>query len=955
MVYLLRFVTTLFIASLLIGTAWVSAQTSYTIDGVTYQSDDLLPIDPALRTGELDNGLNYYIRKNQEPENRARFGLVIDAGSLLEEDDQQGVAHFLEHMLFNGTESFSGNELDDYIESIGMKFGAHLNAYTSFDETVYFLEIPMDNPEFLETGIQILQEWASAATLELEEIDKERGVVIEEERARMQNVSGRVSQVMVPFTYGSSRYAERLPIGKVDILGTAPREAFTRYYDTWYRPDLMALIAVGDFDVDDIESKIKESFSPLQNPSELVERTQYDIEAEEGTRYLVFEDSEFPYVLAQISLTDATEDLVSFENYRDLVKGSLFSSMFNLRLEEKGREADTPFLFSQLSSSNISRRANSVEFAFVTDENQEALEAGFKGMYEEINRVAQFGFTEGELDRAKENLLTGYKENFDQRTDRDNSGFVSEYTRLYLENEASPGIEFEYALVQEILPTINTADFADFQELIVSEDNRAIALLAPEKDGLELPDETGLAAIVEVAQTTEAEAYKDDISDAQLFTADLTPIPSGKVNYNETLELFDFTLENGITVYFKETDYTPEEVNMSASSAGGLSLLEDYDYLEGSYINSILSDSGIAEFDASQLIKLLSGENVGVGVSFSDYSEGFSGNAATEDLERLFQLVYLNVTEPRKDEVAFDRFVEQASAALQNRAQNPQAAFQDALTEVLYGDNVRFNVPSVEEIQEIDFDRAFEIYQERVSNLDDLKVFFVGDTTLENIQELSEKYLANIEIPTEAEKTINRQPTPPPAGVTVRKVYKGQEEQSAVHIEFSGAFDASLKNRVDMVFASEVMNIMARESLREDLGGVYGVSVRSNIQFEPYDRFTFSIDFGCDPERVDELVDAIFEIIEELRTNGAPEETLTKVIEQRKRSHEERLTENSYWSSILSFYYTIRTQEDPAQILGLPEVYESVTSEDVQNVAKVYLNPENYIKVVLYPEAYENQ
>ncbi len=943
---------------LLLSTMNSTAQHSYTIDGTTYQSEDLLPQDPGLISGELDNGLNYYIHKNQEPPNRARFSLVIDAGSLLEDPDQQGVAHFLEHMLFNGTKSFSGNEIDNYLESIGMDYGAHLNAYTSFDETVYFLEIPMDNPEFLDTGMKILQEWASEATLEVEEIDKERGVVIEEERARLQNVNGRVSEVMVPFTYGNSRYAERLPIGKIDILETAPREAFTRYYDTWYRPDLMAVIAVGDFDVAEIEEKIKASFSGLTNPVDAKERTQYTIEEEEDTRYLVFEDPEFPYVLAQISISNKNEDLASFNSYREFVKGMLFADMFTLRLEEKGREANTPFLFSQLSNSNIARLTNTIDFVFVPQENQEALEAGFESMFEEINRASQFGFTEGELERAKENLLTGYEQSYDQRTDRDHNSFVDEFVRLHLEGEASPGIEFEYALVQEILPTIGLEDFAELQALIASQDNRAIALLAPEKEGLTLPNESELSALIESLQTTEVEAYQDDVGDAELFTTELTPVESSDYSYNDVLDLHSFKLANGMTVYFKQTDFTPEEVSVTASSSGGLSLLEDEDYLEGAYINSIIADSGVSDFDASQLIKLLTGENVGAGTSISDYSEGFGGTAVTEDLERLFQLIYLNITDPRKDELAFERFVEQATASLANRGENPQAVFQDKIIEIVYNNNIRFKVPSVEEIQALDFDRAFEIYQERMANLDNLQVVFVGDTSLEEIRRLSELYLANIpmlEQAKEGETIVNRQPTPRAPQVIIENVYKGLEEQSAVHIEFSGAFDATLKNRIDLTFTSEVMGIMAREVLREDLGGVYGVGVRSNIQFEPYDRFTFSIDFGTDPERVDELVEAIFEIIHELRTKGAPEDTLAKVIEQRKRNHEERLTENSYWSSILSFYYGTRTQENPEQILDLPQVYESVTSEDIQTMAKVYLRPQNYVQVVLYPEAYEDQ
>jgi len=374
---------------LLYGSSLALTQTSYTVNGTTYQSDDQLPTNPEMLIGELENGLNYYIRENQEPPNRARLGLVVDAASLLEEDNQQGIAHFLEHMMFNGTASFSGNEIIDYTRSIGMDFGPHLNAYTSFDETVYFFEFPMDDPQFLDTGIQILKEWASEATLDIEEIDKERGVVIEEERLRDQNLNGRLSKAIIPFRYGDSRFAERIPIGKLDILETAPREAFMSYYKTWYRPDLMAVIAVGDFDASEIEAKIIEAFSPLTNPDNPQPRTRYEVPIQEGTRYLVIEDPEMPVVQAQISLTSQTEDLVTFDNYRDMVLGFLFTDMFNLRLEEKSREENPPFIFSQISASNLTRRTSTVDFTFVTEESQKGLEAGFKGMYEEINRESK--------------------------------------------------------------------------------------------------------------------------------------------------------------------------------------------------------------------------------------------------------------------------------------------------------------------------------------------------------------------------------------------------------------------------------------------------------------------------------------------------------------------------------------------------------------------------------------
>lgn len=937
-----------------LGFGLVGAQTDLelnpvTFDGATLSPDDPLPVDPALRTGMLDNGLSYYIRQNTEPRNRAELALVINAGSLQEDDDQQGVAHFLEHMLFNGTENFEGQELVSYLERIGMEFGPDVNAYTSFEETVYTLTIPLDDEETVQTAFQILSEWAARATLEAEEIEAERGVIVEEERLRDQNVNGRLRDQILPALFGDSRYAERLPIGDMDVVRSAPREAFTRFYDSWYRPDLMAVIAVGDFDVDVFEGYIRDAFSPLENPATEVSRGDYDVPEHDDTRYLITADPEFPVTYVEIDLKRPSQTTQTVGDYAKDLASSLFSSMLNTRLTERGREADTPFLQASVSGSGLTRDVETIELGVVTDDGQ-AL-AGLEALLEEVERARRFGFTESEFDRAKENLLSILERNAKEQEDISSAAFINFLTSTFLEGSVLTTNEADFALAEEIVPQLGLEDINAFTEELLATDNRVVLVLAPEKAGLELPNQTEVAAVISDAQAHELDPYEDAETAESLIETPPEPAAVTGETYLEDLDVTLLALENGVRVVVKTTDFTASEVLMSAVSYGGASLVSDEDYPEATLISSVISDSGVGPFDRNELSRLLTGKNVSFNVSIGDLTEDFSGYADSDDLETLFQLIYLYATQPRRDEVAFARTQDQLRASLRNRDSQPQAAFSDALNTALYGDAPRYTPLTLAEVDALDYARAFDIYQERFADMSDFVFTFVGDVTVDDIRELALRYLGTLPAAGNGETFADVEPDLPGEVVT-NVVYKGQEEQSLVQLRFFGELNPTRDERLKLLLLDNILNIRMTQELREELGGVYSPSVFSSVSQNPDPSYALGLQFSADPGRVDELVSASFEVFMDIRVNGPDEDTFAKAKEQLRRNYEEGFEQNSFWRSILEYYLALSPDESPQELLNYEAELDELTLQDLRETAQTYIQSDRYAGVVLYPADY---
>ncbi|MEZ4868332.1 MAG: insulinase family protein [Caldilineaceae bacterium] len=909
----------------------------------------VLALDPAVRSGVLENGFTYYIRHNEEPHQRAELWLAINAGSLLEQEDQLGLAHFLEHMLFNGTRRFEGQALIDFLESVGMEFGPDVNAYTSFDETVYTLQIPTDEPETIKTAFNVLEDWAGYASLTSEEIDKERGVIVEEWRQREQNASGRLREQIIPALLGDSQYSKRLPIGDMEIVRNAAREAFVRFYEQWYRPDLMALVVVGDVDVDQMEGLIQEHFSTLSTPTDPQPRPTFDVPEHSEPRYLIATDPEYPYTVVQVEHKRPAHPLQTVDDYRIRLVNHLIDTMLNQRLDELRRQADAPFLFAFTGDGNFVRPVDSYSVAAQVQDEQ--ILTGLEALLTEVERAQRYGFTDSELARAQDDLLRVYENLYQDRNNRENSLLAQEYLNLFLAGTAAPGIETEYALAQELIPAITLEEVNTQAQTLVSAENRVALVIAPEKEGLTPPTAAELSAVFDTVLAKELEPYVDQTAGQTLLAEipEVTPIVAEQTLPD--LEATEIELANGVHVVMKTTDFKDDEILFAATSPGGSSVVADGDYLEAANVVQIITESGVGAFNQTELTKLLAGKLVSVSPTIGELHEGFTGSVAPADLETAFQLIYLYATQPRADEAAFAVFMEQQRAFLKNRELTPTSALQDALEEALCGESIRCRTPTLAEVEAFDFDRSMEIYRERFADMDDFTFLFVGNFEQARLQELAQRYLGAL--PTTPRTETWRDVAPDaPEGVIEKNAYKGQDEQSIVYLIFTGPIEPTPANRLQVKAVEGVMDILLREELREKLGGVYSPFVFSDVAQEPNQEYTIGVGFSCDPQRVDELVNAVFAQIADLQENGPSATNLEKVQEQQRRNLEENLEQNSYWLNQLTFYVE-HPDADPHTLTEQQDAIHALTAADIQAMAQQILNNQRYVKAVLYPAAYK--
>lgn len=918
---------------------------------LTDKSSDAIPLDSNVRTGELANGLRYYIRKNDEPKKRAELRLAINAGSLLEDDDQKGIAHFVEHMLFNGTRRFEKAELVNFLERTGMRFGADVNAYTSFDETVYMLTIPTDSAEILEKSFDVLEDWAAYATLADEEIDKERGVVVEEWRRSTQNAGGRIRNQTLPVLLGGSRYEMRIPIGDTTTLKNAEYDVFKRFYKDWYRPDLMAVVAVGDFDVDEIEGKIKAHFSNLENPENAPERKSYEVPGHEETLFAIVTDPEYPFSTVETYYKRDAETFETVGQYRSLIVGRFFTSMLNKRLSEISRRPNPPFIGASVSKGSLVR--TSAYHSMGAQVQDEEVLKGLEALLIEAKRVREHGFTESELDRQKRQTLRSYLRAYNERDNLSSSGFAGEYVSHFLEGEPTPGIEYEYELIQDILPTITTDELNSLAAEFVAAKNRVIITTMPEKEGLFPPTEIELASVFDKVENMSLELWVDEVNDQPLLANLPRPGEITSSTRVDTLSITEITLSNGVRIIMKPTDFKEDEVRFYASSPGGVSLASEEDYFNASNASMLVSRSGVGAFDPIALQKALADKVAGVSPYISEFSEGFRGSASPEDLETMFQLLHLYATESRVDSSALTTFQNQMRAYLPNRASTPQSVFQDSLIALLYGDDPRRQVPTLEMVATLDLETAHQFYKDRFADIGDFTFTFVGNFDVDELSTLAQTYIGSL--PSSGrQETWRKNGNDLPDGALSTTVEKGIADQSQVLLIFHGdmSYDRVTRHRLRSMV--DVLNIKLREELREEMGGVYSVSAQPSISELPDPTYQISVNFTCDPQRVDELIEAVFSQIEQVKEEGASEDNLGKIKEQQRRSRETQQETNSFWVSVLDFYYT---HEDEAllDVLTYNEMIESLDSDDIKEAAEKYFNKERFIRAVLMPEAPESE
>ena len=909
--------------------------------------DARIPADAKVKIGTLSNGLRYYIRKNSRPEKRAELRLAINTGSILENDDQLGFAHFVEHMAFNGTEHFARNDLVKYLQSIGIRFGADLNAYTSFDETVYILPVPTDTARILDQAFTVLENWAHRLTFDTAEVIAERGVIREEWRLG-KGAGERMFKQLLPIALKGSRYANRLPIGTDTSIMAATTARLRPFYQDWYRPDLMAVIAVGDFDPADIEARIKAKFSGIPRQANARARVSSTVPGNIRPLVAIASDKEATStdVSLYFKLPKATTTTVR-EYRRDLVE-RLYLQMLNSRLGEITQKPDAPFTGAGASKGSFLARDVDA-FSLDASVQDGGVARGLEALLVEAHRVDQFGFLPSELERAKTNLLRGYERANAERDKTESDVFAEELIRNYLEQEAIPGIEYEYSITQKLLPTIALDDVNKLAAGWITDENRVVIVQAPIKAGVAIPTEAALLAVFDRAAKTTVAAYTESISGDALIAA---LRPRGRITTSRALPgagVSEWRLSNGARVLLKPTDFKADEILFSAYSDGGTSLVPDSNYMSAILSSQVVSLSGLGQFNAIDLGKKLAGKAARVSPSIGDMTEGLSGSASPKDLETLFQLAYLHFTGARLDTVAFAAFAQNVGPFLQNRGAAPDAVFGDTVQVTLAQHHFRARPVSQATFNEVNAQKAIAFFKNRFADAGDFTFVFVGTLDTVALKPLVETYLASL--PSAGRRDSTKVTTPPALrGVVEKTVRKGIEKKATTIIAFSGECTYNPETRVALRAMIDAFQIRLDELLREKLGGVYSPSVGGSCGRRPRQEYGVQVRFQSSDENVDALSRAVFALIDTIKTQGPRPADVEKVREQIIRSREVDLKQNNYWLS--GIVTREQSGEDVAGLLGpYDALVKNLNAAQIQEAAKRYFDMKNYARFVLLPEA----
>ncbi|HET9929605.1 MAG TPA: insulinase family protein [Polyangiaceae bacterium] len=903
--------------------------------------DKALPLDARLTKGRLDNGLTYYVLAHHKPEHRAQVWLVVNAGSVLEDEDQRGLAHFTEHMAFNGTRRFPERALTDFLEKSGVRFGADLNAYTNFDETVYMLQVPTDNPELFKQSFSVLRDWADGISFDPKEVEQERGVVLEEWRLG-RGAGMRLFDKQAKVVFAGSKYADRITIGKPEIIQHASRDTLVRYYRDWYRPDLMAVIAVGDFAPSDAEAQIKAEFSTLAPAKSPRPRPVVTLPSHPDTLVSVETDPEMPAASVSILSEFPHRPEASARDYRRKIGEHLFNTMLNERFEELSRKPDAPFLGANSSTSGLTRSTDVFrQSAAIRDD---AALTGFSALLEEVLRVERHGFTQGELERAKSQLLRRFQHAVKERDKTDSRDFAAEISRNFLQEETMPGAEAELALVERFLPTFSLPELNQLGKTMGAGSR---VILVNGSEHLKKPHPEALLALSHELEATQIAAYSEANQDLTLMAQNPAPGSVLKTSTVADLDITRWTLKNGVEVIAKPTSFANDDVRLTAFSPGGSSLVKDADFASARFADSVVALGGLGAFDAIQLRKALAGKLASVTPHIGELDEGLSGRASSGDLELLFQLTYLTMTAPRRDESTFNAWRAREVERTSHRLLSPELTFFEELQTLTSQNHSRRRPVTPDLLQQIDLDKAFAIYRDRLGDASDFTFVFVGNFSLDELKPLAETYLGSLPARGRKEKWRDTHVTWP-RGIQRKVVVKGHEPKSLVTLNFHGKQPFSRDAADDLEILQDVLRHRLREILREDMGGVYGVQVNGRIARRPREEYTLSINFGCQPENVDKLTSAVFSAISELQQRGIADDYLLKVKEERRRAHETELLDNGYWLHELERVYTFG--DDPHTIVDLSKELERATSERVRASAKRYLDTKEYVLGVLKPE-----
>ena len=904
-----------------------------------------IPTDPNVRIGKLENGLTYYIRHNELPEDRADFYIAQKVGSILEEENQRGLAHFLEHMCFNGTTNFPGKGIINWLETIGVRFGENLNAYTSIDETVYNINnVPVIRDGIVDSCLLILHDWANDLTLAEAEIDNERGVIHEEWRTG-QGAMMRMYEQALPKAFEGSKYGHRLPIGTIEVIDNFPYQALRDYYETWYRPDQQGIVVVGDIDVDKVEAKIKELFSPIQMPANAPERKYEQVPDNKEPIITIAKDKEQPSTIIYIWHKHPATPNEAKGNIGYLVQNYMFSmisSMMHARLEELRQSANPPFIQAASGDSDFLLAKTTEAFVGMAVSKDDGIPTALSTLVREIERARKFGFTASEYARAKADYLLMLESAYKERDKMKNNQYVQEYIRHFIDNEPIPGIETEYALMNQLAPNIPVEAINSILPQLIKDENIVINIFGPDKEGMVYPTEAEILDILNKTKAEEITAYVDKVSDEPLMKE--AP-KAGKIVKTEEGPFGStaLTLSNGVRVVLKTTDFKADEIRMRAFSPGGTSVFGTKEALQLKMLNSVAGLGGLGNFSNVDLEKVLAGKKATIGATVSGLSEGLNGSCSPKDLETLLQLTYLSFTAPRMDEEAFESFKQRTKASLANQEANPMTALTDTLQMEMYGDHPLAGRVKAEMIDQLDYNRIMEMYKDRFKEAGDFTFLFVGNINLEEAKPLIETYLGGL-------PTINRKENYQDIQLNIRKgthknLFEKQMEtpKATVLNIISGNCEYNLKNDLLMTMLSQTMSMVYLETVREKEGASYGVSAFGQLSRGIKDEALFQIYFDTDPAKREKMEQIVMSELQKVAQEGPRPEHLAKVKEFLLKKHIEDAKENSYWLGQLNNYYWYKTDMNT----DYEKLVNDLTAEDVKNFTKALLDQGNIIEITM--------
>lgn len=909
-----------------------------------------LPVDKNVRIGQLDNGLTYYIRHNKLPENRAEFYIAQKVGSILEEPQQRGLAHFLEHMAFNGTKNFPGDDkglgVIPWCETVGIKFGTNLNAYTSIDETVYNISnAPIDRTGVLDSCLLILHDWSNYILLKDDEIDKERGVIREEWRSRNSGML-RVYTDLLPTIYQGDKYADCMPIGSIDVINNFPYKDIRDYYHKWYRPDLQGIVIVGDIDVDTVEAKLKAVFADVQKPVNPAERTYYPVTDNKEPIVAIGTDKEVDDPSIEIYFKqDATPD--SEKNNVGYLASqymtSMISSMLNARLSELVQSANPPFTRASSYYSDFFVAKTKEAFALSASSKADGIETALKTLLQETERARRFGFTESEYARARANYLQSLESAYNEREKTKHGSYVREYVQNFLNGEPIPGIEAEYAMMNQLAPNIPLQAMNMVMQQLVPDSNQVVIIASPAKEGLKYPTKEEVINLLKGMKDLDLQAYVDKVSDEPLMKE--AP-KGGKIISEKEGDIYGSTklvLSNGVAVYVKKTDFKADEIRMKGTSLGGKSIFPDKDALNFAVMDNVIAVGGLGNFSQVDLTKVLAGKKVSVNAGLGATTENVFGTCSPKDFETMMQLTYLTFTAPRKDAEAFESFKNRMKAQLESAQANPLSSINDSLQKAMYNNHPRVVMMKPEMVDQIDYDRILEMYNDRFKDASDFTFYFVGNIDLETAKPLIAEYLGAL-------PAINRKETFKDTKMDIRKgVYKNEyakEQQTptaTIVFLYSGKAPYTLKNDILLSFATQVLDMVYTEEVREKEGGTYGVNCYGDLQKYPKEQLMLQIVFQTDPAKKDKLAGIVVDELKKLAAEGPSDVHLQKVKEYMLKKYADNQKENGYWMNNLNdyFYYGMDMTE------GYTDIVNSITAKDIQKFVSDLLKQGNEIEVTM--------